>query len=154
MSPRRPMALKPVARAAHALARPVFKKYGLSEAAIAENWAEIVGPEWARVTAPRHFNRQSLTLTVKVAGARAPEFAHLEREIIQRINGFAGRELVRRLKIVQGPVGSAPRRAAPPRPLAPEAAAAIDARAGVVSDPGLKAALSALGRAIKSRVAP
>jgi hypothetical protein len=101
------MALKPIARAAHALARPVYKKFGLSEGAIAENWAEIVGAEWARRASPRHFNRQSQTLTLRVAGAHALELAHLEREFIGRINGFAGRELVKRLKLVQGPVSSA-----------------------------------------------
>jgi hypothetical protein len=101
------MALKPVARAAHALARPVFKRFGISEGAIAENWAEIVGAEWARWASPRHFNRQSQTLTLRLAGAHALELAHLEREMIARINGFAGRDLVKRLKLVQGPVSSA-----------------------------------------------
>lgn len=154
MTPRRPMALKPVAKAAHALARPVFKKYGLSEGAIAESWAEIVGADWAGKTAPRHFSRQSQTLTVKVGGARALEFAHLEREMIARINGFAGRELVKRLKIVQGPVGAPRPPAAPPRALSSGEAAEIAARAEAISDEELKSALSALGWAIKSRVAP
>jgi hypothetical protein len=102
------MALKPVARAAHALARPVFKRFGISEGAIAENWAEIVGAEWAVRASPRHFNRQSQTLTLRVAGAHALELAHLEREMIARINGFAGRDLVKRLKLVQGPVTPRP----------------------------------------------
>ena len=160
MTPRRPMALKPIARAAHALARPVYKRFGISEGAIAENWAEIVGGEWARRASPRHFNRQSQTLTLRVAGAHALELAHLERELIARINGFAGRELVKRLKLVQGPVTSAVLRRPPPPPLAGQALPRERGRMlepqapAMIADEKLRAALVALGLAIGSKAPP
>jgi hypothetical protein len=143
--------LKPLARTARVFARPVMKRFGLSEGALGENWAEIAGPDWACVTAPRHLNHHSQTLTVRVAGARAVELAHMDAILIERINSFAGRQLVKRLKLVQGPVLPPRDRPPAPKPLSPEAEAAIAASAAHVADSRLQAALQTLGRAIKSR---
>ena len=74
--------------------------------------------------------------------------------MIARINSFAGRELVRRIKIVQGPLGPSRPRSVPSRPLSEPETAEIEAQAGQVADSGLKSALSALGAAIKSRLVP
>ncbi len=102
------MALKPIARAAHALGRPIFKQYGLSEGLIAEKWTEIVGEEWAKGTAPRHYARQSRTLTVRVGGGEGARVRPPRTRARRRINTFAGREIVTRIKLVQGPLGRRP----------------------------------------------
>lgn len=151
--PRRPFALKPVAAAARILARPVYKKHGLAEGAIGENWAEIVGEDWARVSSPRHLSRASRTLTVRVAGARALELAHLEREIAGRINAFAGRELVLRLKLIQGPIGARAHSGGGSRGLGRGAAPPSlppSRREGETED-RLASALAALGAALAER---
>ena len=154
LAPRRPMALKPVGRFALKEAGKVLAKYGLGETALLEQWNEIAGREWGRLTLPQHLNRRTETLTVRVAGAAALELAHQEAQLVDRINSYCGRRLVRRLKIIQGPLtphGSARRHKA--RALTPQEERHIAERAQRISDAGLRSALAALGRAMRSRQA-
>jgi len=150
-APRRAMWLKPVGRAALKEAGKVLAKYGLGESALIEQWAKIVGPRWAGVTLPIHLNRRSETLTLRVPGAVALELMHQEREVADRINTYCGRRLVKRLKLVQGPILRARPRRPQPRPLTAAEEDRIIAAAAPIADPGLKSALIALGRAIQSR---
>ena len=152
LAPRRPMALKSVGRFALKEAGSVLARYGLSERALVEQWGEIAGTRWAALALPHHLNRQSQTLTLRVAGPAALELTHQEAQLVDRINAYCGRQLVRRLKIVQGPPS---RRDTRPRDktraLTASEEGEIDARAAKIADPGLKAALASLGRAVRSR---
>ena len=154
LAPRRPMALKPVARFALKEAGKVLARYGLGENALIEQWSEIVGAQWAALTLPQHLNRRTETLTLRVAGPAALELAHQEAQLVERINGYCGRRLIKRLKIIQGPLvrASSPRRPRA-RPLTSNEEREIAERAGKIADPSLKAALASLGRAIRSREA-
>ena len=145
------MALKPVGRAALKEAGKVLAKYGLGESALIEQWAEIVGPRWAGVTMPVHLNRRSETLTVRVPGPVALELMHQEREVADRINTYCGRRLIKRLKLVQGPILRGRRRPPLPRVLSPAEESRIAALAAPIADPDLRAALISLGRAMRSR---
>lgn len=154
LAPRRAMALKPVGRFALKEAGKVLAKYGLGEHTLIEHWSELAGAHWAGLALPQHLNRRTETLTVRVAGPAALELAHQEAQLVDRINSYCGRRLVKRLKIVQGPLhrSGLPRRR-PARRLTASEEQDIDARAAKIADPDLKAALASYGRAIRSREA-
>jgi hypothetical protein len=151
LAPRRRMALKRIGGEALKSARKALGKYGLGEAAIIENWGEMVGPRWAGLTLPQHLNRRSATLTIRVAGAVALELAHVEPQIVERINTFCGRALVARIKIVQGPLPRAAPRRPPPRRLTDAEEEHLAARGAPITDPQLRAALLDFGRAVLER---
>lgn len=96
------------------LTRKAFTKFGFADDHVLTRWGEIVGPQMARLTSPERLSRPQKgqskgdkgcsTLTVRVAGAAALEMQHLAPQIIDKINGFYGRPVVARLKLVQGPL--------------------------------------------------
>ena len=151
LAPRRPMALKPVGRAALGAAGKVLAKYGLGEQALIERWAEIVGENLAGLTLPVHLSRRTDTLTLRVAGPFAVELMHQEAELVSRINTYCGRLLVKRLKLVQGPIARLKPRRPQPRPLSPAEEDALARRAAPIADANLRSALISLGRAIRTR---
>ena len=75
-------------------------------------WAEIVGEGLkdlcapVKVTYPRD-QGLAATLVVRTTGARAPEVAHLEPRIVERVNQFYGYRAIGRIKLTQT---TAPRR--------------------------------------------
>ena len=95
------------------LTRPVFRRKSPAGAQIMADWAEIIGPALAAVTAPRRHS--GTTLTIACAGPVAMELTHLAPQIISRINGALGRQAVAQLKFVQEALAGRPR-ATPPRP--------------------------------------
>ncbi|MEO0961130.1 MAG: DciA family protein [Pseudomonadota bacterium] len=103
------------------LTRKAFTKFGFADDHVLTRWQEIVGPQMARLTSPERLSRPQKgksggsTLTVRVAGAAALEMQHLAPQIIDKINGFYGRPMVARLKLVQGPL---PKPAGKPKPQA------------------------------------
>ncbi len=86
-----------------------------------------------------------------VAGTAALELQHSEVQVLERINGFFGYPAVGRLRLIQAP----PRRSSsrpPPVNRSVSAADEIQVTEAVqgIRDPGLRAALADLGRALKS----
>ena len=128
------------------LTKPIFRKKSPAGAQIMADWAEIIGPALAAVTAPRRLS--GTTLTIACGGPVAMELAHLAPQIISRINGALGRQAVAQLKFVQealaGARPPAPRRLAPPTPLP------ASVQAGIAAVPGeeLRAALAKLGQGV------
>jgi hypothetical protein len=149
---------KALASAVGALTRPLFTRRGLAGGAIATNWPAIVGPHLAVHTCPEKVvfpagGRTDGTLHLRVdGGALAVELAHLEPQLLDKVNGYFGYRAVVRLRIVQGPV---PHREPPPcprpRPLATGEEKELEGRLSAIADPDLKAALEALGRAVMGR---
>jgi hypothetical protein len=134
---------------------PVSAKRGFAAADLIAAWPEIVGPRYAgacepvRITWPRGAPQGSGgVLTVAVEGSRAVFLQHESGQIVERINAFAGRGLVARLKLTQRPVA----RAAPaPRahPVLAEAARArLAAELAPIEDDGLREALARLGAGV------
>jgi hypothetical protein len=111
-------------------------------------WAIIVGDDWAAVTWPSALSRDGV-LKLRTACSAALELQHRAPLIIERINLFFGRQAIRRLTLVQGPLplGPTPRRPMT-RSLSPSEIEALDAQLSRVSDPELRAALARLGRAL------
>jgi hypothetical protein len=133
------------------LARPLGKR-GFAAVALAADWPAIVGPTLAAATLPLRVSfpagtRTQGTLHLRVAsGAFALQLQHLGPLIVERINGHFGYAAVARLALAQGPV---PARAARRRQT-PAAAPAVDPvlakMIAAVDDPGLRDALTGLGR--------
>lgn len=82
--------------------------HGFAEPEVLLRWSEIVGESLAdlcapvKVTYPRDHGLAA-TLVVRTDGARAPEVAHLEPRIIERVNQFYGYRAIGRLKLTQVP---------------------------------------------------
>lgn len=131
------------------VAGPVLRKHGTAAFRLRAEWPRVVGDELAAVSMPETLTAGALQLKVESAAALLVQ--HQERQVIERINAYLGRDAVQRLRIVQGPV---PR---PPRPAARPAAAAapdpgLEARlARDIDDDDLRAALASLGRAVGGR---
>jgi len=138
--------------------KPIFRKRGLAEGAVATEWERIVGPVIARHSLPERIayapqKGAGGTLHLRVdAGAVALELQHLEPQLIERVNGYFGYRAVDRVTLIQGPLP--PRRdddRPDPRPLRPEEERALAGELDRVTDPELRAALEGLGRTMRGR---
>lgn len=143
------------------LTRKAFTKFGFADDHVLTRWQEIVGPQMARLTSPERLSRPQKgksggsTLTVRVAGAAALEMQHLAPQIIDKINGFYGRPMVARLKLVQGPL---PKPAGKPKPQAASAGGLFGSSTPApkpritphynIEDPDLAQALARLEQAV------
>lgn len=142
------------------LTRPIVGKRGFVSEAIVSGWETIVGQRLSphvmpeRISYPR--GRQAGgTLHLRLAtGALATELQHLEPRIIERINAVFGFPAVARMKVIHAPLpvrgrsGQAQQRPPAEPSLAPRMAATLTADLAGISDPGLQAALFALGSTI------
>lgn len=146
-SGRRPYGPRPLGTLVSRLTRPVFRRMSPAAAQVMADWAGVVGPLLASVSAPRRL--AAGTLTIACSGPVAIELQHYAGELIERINIHLGSPTVRTIRFVQT-VLPAPRSAAPPPPLVPAAAAAAAADSAVATLPEgeLRQALAALGRAV------
>jgi hypothetical protein len=84
------------------LTRAAYKKRSPAGALLMSDWAAIVGPRLADETQPKRMS--GTTLTIACSGPMAMELQHLSGTLIERINVYAGRKLVERLRFVQEPV--------------------------------------------------
>lgn len=129
--------------------RAAFRRFGFVESAIVARWPEIVGETYARRSAPDSLRfpqgkRAGGTLTIVVESAFAPTLAHVEPQIIERVNRFFGYAAVERLSLKHGEPARAARKpvpaASPPAPLPAELSSTLR----LVADPGLRATLEGL----------
>ncbi|WP_159965714.1 DUF721 domain-containing protein [Profundibacterium mesophilum] len=140
--------------------RQAGESRGFAVTRLLTHWAEIVGPEFAGVARPVdvRYGRKGFgaTLTVLTTGAQAQMLEMSKARILERVNACYGYNAISRIFITQtaptgfadGAVqfGHAPAPDAPRRD--PELRARAAETASAVSDPGLKAALEALGENI------
>lgn len=129
-----------------------FRRFGFQQSQIVARWAEIVGPEFARQSQPQalrlpHGKRAGGVLLVTVVGAYATQLAMVEAEIIERVNRFFGHAAVARLQLVHG-APTPPRIAAVPAAAPPPVPRALEGSLREISDPDLKASLTALARQV------
>jgi hypothetical protein len=82
-----------------AITRPAFRKRAPATAQLLSDWAIIVGPAIAAVSAPKKLLAGSLA--IGCTGPIAMELQHLAPELLQRINGHFGQVIVTRLRFVQ-----------------------------------------------------
>jgi hypothetical protein len=134
---------------------PAARRRGLAEAKLLAEWPTVVGPGLAARCHPirlsRSTDRQGGILLLHVAGAAALELQHSEPQVLERINGFFGYDAVSRLRLIQAPLPRSSHRPVAPlrRSLSDAEESEIARLVSDVRDPGLRAALQGLGRALK-----
>jgi hypothetical protein len=145
--------------AAPSLAR-LFGKRGLANMEILAHWPEIVGAELGAVCAPEKIVwpraaaqadaepdvQAGAVLHIRVEGPQAVELQHRTDEIIARINQLFGFRAIEKIRIVQAPLASPQRHAAPPAAEKPNPGTGPNHQ-----DKPLDAALARLERGIKKR---
>ena len=147
-----------------AIARKAFETHGFPSASILSDWPEIIGADFAAITAPERLvwprggnqshpdegnpqrksshRRSGATLVLRVDGPRSLEVQHIAPQLLERINTYFGYRAVAELRIIQGPVN----RDAPQEPPAREVKeVALDKE---IEDERLRAALAKLGGSI------
>jgi hypothetical protein len=132
------------------LAKPLLPEQGVTLAELQRRWDDIVGERLSQLTAPEKLVQRKgigAVLTVRAVGSAAPFIQHQAGLIRERLR-LAGAD-VAELAIVQGPLPKPAQGNVRPivKPLAPEEEAALAAALASVLDPGLKSALTRLGRA-------
>jgi len=125
--------------------RPAFRSGSPAASQVMADWAAIVGPMLASVSAPRRL--AAGTLTIACAGPVAMELQHYATELISRINTHLGTAAVRTLRFIQTTAVASPP-AQPSRPIPPEVTAAAESAVAALPEGELREALAALGRAV------
>lgn len=139
---------RPLGAALAKITEPHFRARGFSEAAVLTHWSAIVGERLGRLSAPERLSSDG-TLRLRVAGGAAPEFQHLEPQILERIASHFGYRAVHRLVLVQGPLPQPKESPAPALPeLPPGEEARLAGEVEAVPQGQLRGALAALGRAL------
>ncbi len=135
-----------------------FGRRGFAQGEALRHWQEIVGALLARHTLPDRITyprgqRAGGLLHLQVDNAAvATDVQHLEPLIIERINGYFGYGAVAAMHIFQRPLPpETGERNAPPRPLTTTERRQLASELETVTDPDLRQALEALGRAVYRR---
>ena len=131
-----------------------FRRFGFVQHSIVTRWPEIVGPRYARVTAPEsirfpHGRKSQGVLNLTVEGAHAPMLQHVVPTIIERVNRFFGYPAIERVTFRQGRIAAAPATPPPAAPRAPLSPELGDSLRGI-EDPELRAVLESLARGLTS----
>lgn len=137
--------------------RSAGKDWGLYAGLLA-HWAEIVGPDYARVSTPvkiafpyqpNEAKRKNGVLTIRLPKGLAMEFSFKADLIRQRVNAWFGYEAFTRLVLDPAAIPLPPSRRA--KPIAPEALQEIKEKASVIDNFELRDILEKLGAAILAR---
>lgn len=123
--PKRRARAEPVGRDTSLAARAAFARAGFSDPTLILRWADIAGPDTARLARPVKLTEgpSGGVLTLKAEPAAALFLQHESRSLCERINAFLGRPAVAKLQFVQG---SLTLPAAPPKPRKPSEPPATD----------------------------
>ena len=130
------------------------KHWGLY-ASLLNNWTEIVGIEYAKLTTPVKIAfpyqpgeaiRKNGTLTVRLPKGLAMEFSFKIEIIRQRVNSFFGYEAFGRIAL--DPCNMAPTRSSPRREISATEREAIDQKVSGIEDCELRKALQTFGVSI------
>lgn len=149
------------------VAGAAFEKHGFPSADLLADWPEIIGAEFAGITAPerlvwprgvepdrehdrapvgfKNARRAAATLVLRVEGPRAVEIQHVAPQLLERINVYFGYRAISELRLVQGPV-KRQRREQPEPPRRPDKPAPLGAD---IDDEGLRTALARLRSSVK-----
>jgi hypothetical protein len=147
----------PKALASHVskLIKPIFGERGFSDAAIVNDWQEIVGEYLATHCAPEkihytqgHKSKGVLHLRIDNGGL-ALQLQHLEAVLVERINAYFGFGAVKHIRITQGPLTKTQETYfTSPRPLSEMEERSLNNCLSNVVDDDLHQVLERLGRAI------
>ncbi len=137
------------------------EKRGFADAKLLTHWAEIVGPDVAKIALPvkiSHGRGFGGTLVLLTTGGNAPVLDMQKDQIVEKVNACYGYRAVSRVHITQtAPMGFADGQVAftpkPTTPRAPDPAKLARAMAGVdhIEDAGLRDALTKLARNVSTK---
>ena len=145
---------EPLARSAGPLGADLFARAGFRNPSLVLRWAEIAGPEVARLCQPVRLSQGTSggVLTLKTEPAAALFLQHESRAVCERINAFLGANAVVRLKFIQGPLARRPQ--PPSRRRTPGEVAHNDPALSYEGPTGLREALLKLARLRAARRRP
>ena len=140
-----------------AIGGQAFRRFGFTQSIIVERWAEIVGERYARHSRPESLamprgKQEGGTLKVAVSGALAPMLAHVEPQVIERVNRLLGHNAVARVLLRQADIDPPQRRAADAVPV--ELSADTRSTLRDIADPELRASLQSLAEALSATRGP
>ena len=154
--PERQRRARRVAELVPAIGGQAFRRFGFTQSIIVERWAEIVGERYARHSRPESLSmprgkQDGGTLKVAVSGALAPMLAHVEPQVIERVNRLLGHNAVARVQLRQADIDP-PARVTDAVPVALSA----DTRSTLrdIADPELRASLQSLAEALSATRGP
>lgn len=149
---------RPVAELVPQVGGQAFRRFGFTQSAIVERWAEIVGERYARHSRPESLvfprgQKEGGTLKVGVTGALAPMLRHVEPQVIERVNRILGYAAVAKVVLSHADVDfRAPKG---PQPVAPvELPADTRSTLRAIADPELRASLESLAQALAGSKGP
>ena len=141
--------LRPLSSTLPSEIKKILKKNGFNLSSIVDNWTKIVGNEISNKCYPINIktqaNSKDINLILNVLHGKEIDIEYNKKNIIDKINTYFGYGAVGRIQIVQGPVPEQQPPDKGPAPIPEGARRKLDQRLAFVSDPDLKAALSALG---------
>lgn len=127
----------------------------LAERGLIVDWPSVVGEDIARLCHPlklsfdRRDRRMDGTLSLRVGPGQATRVQHLEPVLLDRINGYFGYRAIARLRLLPAAAPATGGERSVPTAGAPAGDEDDDRGDEAIADPGLRAALARLGRAIK-----
>jgi hypothetical protein len=127
--------------------RPGFRRRSPASVQVMTEWLDILGPDLGRRTVPQKFTAG--TLTIGCAGPTAMELQHLAPQLIARIDGHVGQDLIQRLRFVQQPDAAVAAASAGRHRPAAKPPPELDMAPGPLRD-----ALARLAQAIEQRQPP
>lgn len=148
---------KHISASVRKITRPVFKKFGFSNADLILRWDDVVGPQLSRLShpmrliGPRGQADGLAVLVLRVGGAAALEIQHQIPQILERINTFYGYRAVGEIRLEQGPLPklgkTRPRRL---KHLSDSEEKELKASLQSIRDPDLRTKLEKLGTYVKT----
>ncbi|WP_343546334.1 DUF721 domain-containing protein [Sphingobium yanoikuyae] len=144
---------RPIADLMPEIGRTAFRKFGFVQSSIVTRWNDIVGADYAAITAPESIRfpvgqKSGGTLQLTVMSGHAPMIQHALPDIIERVNRFFGYAAVAKVAMKQGMVGPAPvERRPPPRNLKPIPVELGDSLRDI-GDPELRKVLESLAQGL------
>jgi len=134
------------------IVRPLSKKYsgGSSAAMLNNNWSEIVGVRWAKISKPVKFTtgREGRTLVISAPGAAATLIMAASGPIIDRLNTHLGVGHIVKLRLIQSKLKTDINPTGARRGLSPRQEDYLQEGLSNLAEGGLKQALSKLGRGV------
>lgn len=132
-----------------ALMRHHLTARGLGEIAIVTQWSAIAGPALAAHCVPIKLTGKAddgAQLTLIADDRAALELQHQTPKLIDKINTYFGRAIVKKIKIIAGDIPQPMRPPPPPPPLTPAQERDLASATASIEDPQLREAITRLAR--------
>jgi hypothetical protein len=136
-------------RDAQSLLQKHLAARGFEDAHLVTHWPIIVGASLAAHCLPHKLTTKGddgATLTLIADDRAALELQHQSLKLVDKINTYFGRTVVKKTRIIAGEIPQAARPAPPPRPLSAEQEDALAHETARIEDAELRAAFERLGR--------